>query len=77
MKISYSSLGVCCIYIEKQKPYIAMLFVQFAYAGMALISKAAMNGGMSPYIFVAYRQAFATAFLAPFAFFIDRYAIKL
>lgn len=50
-----------------------MLFVQFAYAGMFLICKEAFNAGMNPYVFVAYRQAFATASLAPFAFFLDRY----
>ncbi|KAL0438218.1 UNVERIFIED_CONTAM: WAT1-related protein [Sesamum latifolium] len=39
---------------------------------MALFSKAAISKGMNPYVFVAYRQAFATLALAPFAFFLDR-----
>ncbi|KAL0326055.1 UNVERIFIED_CONTAM: WAT1-related protein [Sesamum radiatum] len=39
---------------------------------MALFSKAAISKGMNPYVFVAYRQAFATLTLAPFAFFLDR-----
>lgn len=58
--------------VETQKPYIAMLFVQLVYAGMALFSKAAISKGMNPYVFVAYRQAFATIALAPFAFLLDR-----
>ncbi|KAE8701821.1 WAT1-related protein [Hibiscus syriacus] len=53
------------------KPYIAMLFVQFIYAGMALFSKAAISKGMNPCVFVVYRQAFATITLAPFAFFFE------
>ncbi|OMO90486.1 Drug/metabolite transporter [Corchorus capsularis] len=57
--------------MENYKPYIAMLFVQFIYAGMALFSKAAIAKGMNPFVFVVYRQAFATVALAPFAFFLE------
>ncbi|EOY16716.1 Nodulin MtN21 /EamA-like transporter family protein isoform 2 [Theobroma cacao] len=63
--------------MENHKPYIAMLFVQFIYAGMALFSKAAIAKGMSPYVFVVYRQAFATVALAPFAFFLERLTLSL
>ena len=55
--------------VEKNRPYVAMLFIQFVYAGMALLSKAAISKGMSPYVFVVYRQAFASVALSPFAFF--------
>lgn len=58
--------------MENHKPYIAMLLIQFVYAGMALFSKAAIAKGMNPYVFVVYRQAFATVALAPFAFFVER-----
>ncbi|PSS00064.1 WAT1-related protein [Actinidia chinensis var. chinensis] len=58
--------------MESNKPYIAMLFVQFVYAGMALFSRAAIAEGMNPRVFVVYRQAFATLALVPFAFFIER-----
>ncbi|XVF64308.1 hypothetical protein PTKIN_Ptkin09bG0158500 [Pterospermum kingtungense] len=57
--------------VENHKPYIAMLFIQFVYAGMALFSKAAIAKGMNPCVFVVYRQAFATVALAPFAFFLE------
>lgn len=49
-----------------------MIFMQFVAAGMSLLSKAAVNEGMNPHIFVAYRQAFATIALAPFAILIER-----
>ncbi|KAI3875474.1 hypothetical protein MKW92_051147 [Papaver armeniacum] len=58
--------------MESQKPYIAMIFVQFVYAGMALFSKAAIGAGMNPFVFVAYRQAFASLALTPFSFFLER-----
>ncbi|KAK3027784.1 hypothetical protein RJ639_042229 [Escallonia herrerae] len=58
--------------MEMNKPSIVMLFVQLVYAGMALLSKSAIAHGMNPYVFVVYRQAIATLFLAPFAFFLDR-----
>lgn len=58
--------------MESHKPYIAMLFTQLVYAGMALFSKAAIAKGMNPYVFVVYRQAFASLALAPFAFFLER-----
>ncbi|KAL3504474.1 hypothetical protein ACH5RR_034315 [Cinchona calisaya] len=57
--------------MEKHKPYIAMVIIQFIYTGMSLFSKAAISQGMKPSIFVAYRQAFATLALAPFAFFFE------
>ncbi|KAE8666586.1 WAT1-related protein [Hibiscus syriacus] len=63
--LKYAVLG------ENHKPYIAMVFVQFIYAGMALFAKAAISKGMNPYVFVVYRQAFATITLAPFAFFFE------
>ncbi|ERN12969.1 hypothetical protein AMTR_s00040p00030680 [Amborella trichopoda] len=39
---------------------------------MTLFSKVALDVGMNQYVFVAYRQATATIFLAPFAYFLER-----
>ncbi|CAL5386446.1 unnamed protein product [Camellia sinensis] len=66
------SLPSFVILMDSNKPYIAMIFIQFVYAGMALFSKAAIAKGMNPFVFVVYRQAFATVVLAPLAFFIER-----
>ncbi|KAH8509064.1 hypothetical protein H0E87_010998 [Populus deltoides] len=62
----------CLNAMENHKPYIAMLLVQFVYAGMALFSKAAIARGMNSFVFVVYRQAFASLSLLPFAFFLER-----
>ncbi|KAF9606868.1 hypothetical protein IFM89_029467 [Coptis chinensis] len=60
------------VFLETQKPYLAMLLTQFLYAGMALLSKAAIDEGMTPCVFVVYRQAFASLALAPFSFLLER-----
>lgn len=60
-------------FIEKAKPYIAMISLQFGYAGMNIITKVSLNRGMSHYVLVVYRHAFATAVIAPFALVLERY----
>ncbi|KAH9325036.1 hypothetical protein KI387_005214, partial [Taxus chinensis] len=57
---------------ERVKPYIAMTSLQFASAGMAIITKISLNNGMSHYVLVVYRHVVATVVLAPFAFFFER-----
>ncbi|KAJ6354316.1 hypothetical protein OIU76_003212, partial [Salix suchowensis] len=53
-------------------PFLAMVVVQFGYAGMNITSKLAMDSGMKPLVLVAYRQIFATIATAPFAYFFER-----
>lgn len=60
--------------VVNHQALLAMISIQAAYAGMALISKAAINDGLSPLVFNAYRQAIATLVLAPFAFLLERLA---
>ncbi|KAL0455761.1 UNVERIFIED_CONTAM: WAT1-related protein [Sesamum latifolium] len=65
----------CCLsFLKNSKPYIGMISLQFGYAGMNIITKISLNGGMSHYVLVVYRHAFATAVIAPFAFFFERKA---
>ncbi|CAL0328798.1 unnamed protein product [Lupinus luteus] len=49
-----------------------MISLQFGYAGMNIITKVSLNQGMSHYVLVVYRHAFATAVIAPFAFIFER-----
>lgn len=73
MQISvYKALQVTVI---NRQALWAMIFIQFAYAGMALICKAALNDGISPLVFNAYRQAIATLVLAPFALLLERFVV--
>ena len=50
------------------KPAMAMLALQFTYAGVNLSARAVLLEGVSPRVFVVYRQAIATLAIAPFAY---------
>ncbi|KAK8600175.1 hypothetical protein V6N12_050033 [Hibiscus sabdariffa] len=56
----------------KYKPFLAAVFLQVGYAGMDILSKTALNQGMSNYALVVYRHAIATVVMAPFAAFLDK-----
>lgn len=64
----------CCYgdFFDKAKPYLAMISLQFGYAGMNVITKVSLNHGMSHYVLVVYRHAFATLSIAPFALVLER-----
>lgn len=54
--------------LRDYKPAMAMLALQFSYAVVALSTRAALLQGMNPRVFVVYRQAIATLFMAPMAY---------
>ena len=58
--------------MQRCKPYVAMISLQFGYAGMNVITKVSLNHGMSHYVLVVYRHAFATLSIAPFALILER-----
>ncbi|KAG4947272.1 hypothetical protein AAZX31_15G213700 [Glycine max] len=62
----------CANVFASSKPYLAMISLQFGYAGMNIITKVSLNQGMSHYVLVVYRHAFATAVIAPFAIIFER-----
>ncbi|CAI0446534.1 unnamed protein product [Linum tenue] len=64
-------------WLEKMKPVIAVVMLQVGSAGMDVISKVALNEGMSNYVFVVYRHAVATLLISPFALLLDRSAVPL
>ncbi|XVF83612.1 hypothetical protein PTKIN_Ptkin16aG0503500 [Pterospermum kingtungense] len=57
---------------SQAKPFLAVIFLQIGFAGMSIISKFALNQGMSQHVLVVYRHAIATLFIAPFAIVLDR-----
>uniref|UniRef100_A0ACD5Y1Q2 Uncharacterized protein n=1 Tax=Avena sativa TaxID=4498 RepID=A0ACD5Y1Q2_AVESA len=62
--------------MEEYKPLAAMVVVQCIYAAMALWAKAIFSGGMSPLVFVVYRQAIATLVLVPITLIANRKKMK-
>ncbi|XP_038903713.1 WAT1-related protein At5g07050-like isoform X1 [Benincasa hispida] len=59
-------------FFQNAMPYIAVISLQFGYAGMNIISAISLDRGMSHYVLVVYRHAFATAVMAPFALVLER-----
>ncbi|WOK96068.1 WAT1-related protein [Canna indica] len=55
-------------------PTLAMVVLQVGFAGLNVLSKLAMDDGMSPFVMIAYRQVIAAIFLVPVAFFLERKA---
>ncbi|XP_066399454.1 WAT1-related protein At4g28040-like [Miscanthus floridulus] len=58
------------------KPCAAMVATQCIFAAKTLWVKAAFGRGMSPMVFVVYRQAVATLILAPVAIIANRARLK-
>ncbi|KAJ6685426.1 WAT1-RELATED PROTEIN [Salix purpurea] len=61
-----------CQGLKKVKPYLAMVSLQFGYAGMYIITMVSLKHGMSHYILAVYRHVVATLVIAPFAFVLER-----
>lgn len=51
---------------------MAMVFLQFGYAGLFLISVVSLRQGMSHYVLVVYRNAVAAVVMVPFALWFER-----
>lgn len=66
--------GICNV-VQGLKPALLMVLVQIAFAGVNVLYKLAVNNGMSLRVVVAYRFIFATAFIAPLAFILERLII--
>ncbi|MED6109889.1 hypothetical protein PIB30_037723 [Stylosanthes scabra] len=57
---------------NKYLPVVAMVILQFIYAGIALGTRTVLVGGMSPRVFVVYRQVMATLVILPVTYFSGR-----
>jgi drug/metabolite transporter (DMT)-like permease len=57
---------------ERLQLHVAMLALQFGYAGFHVVSRAALNMGVSKLVFPVYRNIIALLLLLPFAYFIEK-----
>ncbi|WOG97802.1 hypothetical protein DCAR_0417143 [Daucus carota subsp. sativus] len=57
---------------EKVQLHVAMLALQFGYAGFHVVSRAALNMGISKIVFPVYRNILAFFLLLPFAYFLEK-----
>ncbi|OVA20376.1 Drug/metabolite transporter [Macleaya cordata] len=63
---------MCVVPAERTQLHLAMLALQFGYAGFHVVSRAALNMGISKLVFLVYRNIIALLLLAPFAFFLEK-----
>uniref|UniRef100_N1QVH0 Auxin-induced protein 5NG4 n=1 Tax=Aegilops tauschii TaxID=37682 RepID=N1QVH0_AEGTA len=63
--------------VNDVKPYLAMVLLQVGFAGMNIVAVSSLKGGMSHFVLVVYRNIVATAFMAPFALYFERWCNKL
>jgi len=57
---------------ERMQLHVAMLALQFGYAGFHVVSRAALNMGVSKLVFPVYRNVIALLLLLPFAYFLEK-----
>ncbi|KAH7567203.1 hypothetical protein JRO89_XS07G0031700 [Xanthoceras sorbifolium] len=69
---SASSSRMWCSVPEKLQLHLAMLALQFGYAGFHVVSRAALNMGISKLVFPVYRNIIALLMLLPFAYFLEK-----
>lgn len=66
------SVSWCVAIPEKYQLHLAMLALQFGYAGFHIVSRAALNMGISKIVFPVYRNALALILLLPFSYFLEK-----
>ncbi|BAT77728.1 protein WALLS ARE THIN 1-like [Vigna umbellata] len=67
-----SSTRMWCSVPERVQLHAAMLALQFGYAGFHVVSRAALNMGISKLVFPVYRNVIALFLLLPFAYFLEK-----
>ncbi|XP_057744087.1 WAT1-related protein At4g30420-like isoform X2 [Arachis stenosperma] len=58
--------------VDRYLPVVAMVLLQVIYAGIAIGTRTVLVEGMSPRVFVVYRQLMATLVIVPVAYFSGR-----
>lgn len=62
---------------EKLKLFVGVLALQFLLAGFHIVTRAALNMGISKIVFIVYRNLISLALLAPFAYFLEKCVNRL
>jgi hypothetical protein len=57
---------------EKVKLLLGVLVLQCCLAGFHVVTRAALNMGISKIVFTVYRNSIALALLAPFAYMLEK-----
>ncbi|XP_017221985.1 WAT1-related protein At2g39510 [Daucus carota subsp. sativus] len=58
--------------LNRAKPYVGVIMIQFGFAGQGILAKTALNQGMNHFTFSVFRNGIAAIVFAPFAIFHER-----
>ncbi|THG07914.1 hypothetical protein TEA_021086 [Camellia sinensis var. sinensis] len=58
--------------VEKMKLLVALLVLQLCFAGFHIVSRLALNIGVSKVVYPVYRNIIALLLLSPFAYFLEK-----
>lgn len=71
-KINIKSMAREIVVSEKVKFLLALLGLQFCFAGFHIVSRVALNIGVSQVVYPVYRNIIALLLLGPFAYFLEK-----
>jgi len=57
---------------EKVKLVVALITLQFCFAGFHIVSRVALNIGVSKVVYPVYRNLLALLLIGPFAYFFEK-----
>jgi len=57
---------------KKMKLLLALVALQFCYSGFHIVSRVALNIGVSKVVYPVYRNIIALLLLGPFAYFFEK-----
>lgn len=57
---------------EKMKLVVALITLQFCFAGFHIVSRVALNIGVSKVVYPVYRNLLALLLIGPFAYFFEK-----
>uniref|UniRef100_A0A0D9UY44 WAT1-related protein n=1 Tax=Leersia perrieri TaxID=77586 RepID=A0A0D9UY44_9ORYZ len=63
--------------MDAKKPYVIVIVIHVIFTGLYVVSKAAFDHGMNTFIYIFYRQAFASVLLLLLAINLERNTISL
>lgn len=62
-----------CNVLHGMRPLLLMIMGQMILTGMNIVFKLATSDGMNSSVLIFYRSLFASVFMIPLAFFIERF----
>lgn len=72
MKKRRADMDKGSLFSEKIKLLLGLVVLQLCYAGFHIVSRVALNIGVSKVVYPVYRNAIALALLSPFAYFLEK-----